>query len=196
MSCMPTYRLLLSPMLAATQAWLEKEHMLTFRLSMLADGCCCNLNASACFVLLARNSLQCSLTPQLDFQLSLLVTTITAAACAEEEAGRKHPCSMQRPHDQSHGLQIGPSITSSSAADLPNLACSPLLDCHSCGPPVCSRHPAAATLSGCCWMPTLLLCVCVVLLAAEGSNVLHSSSLCLSVVPVLRPRLHQLSDCT
>jgi hypothetical protein len=70
-------------MLAATQAWLEKEHMLTFRLSMLAEGCCCNLNASACFVLLARNSLQCSPIPQLDFQLSLLVTTITAAACAE-----------------------------------------------------------------------------------------------------------------
>ena len=57
--------------------------MLTIRLSMLAEGCCCNLNASACFVLLARNSLQCILIPQLDCQLSVRVTTSTAAVCAE-----------------------------------------------------------------------------------------------------------------
>ncbi len=83
LSCMPTYRLLLSPMLTASQAWLEFEHMLTIRLSMLAEGCCSNLNASACFVLLARNSLQCIPIPQLDCQLSVLVTTVTAAVCAE-----------------------------------------------------------------------------------------------------------------
>jgi hypothetical protein len=130
LSCMPTYRLLLSPMLATGQARLETEHMLTIRLSMLAEGCCWNLSASACFVLLARNNLQCIPIPR---QLSVLVTAITAAVCTEWLKKRQGAKSLAQ---CSNHIEAGKM--SGSAADLLNLVCSPLLDCHSCGPPVCS----------------------------------------------------------
>ncbi len=76
---------------------------------------------------------------------------------AEEEAGCKEPCSEQQPHHQSHALQIGAGITSRSAADLLSLACSPLLDCHSCGPPFCSlmsafqQQPLCCAAAAGCW---------------------------------------------